>query len=200
MLQLFKKHSFFIVIGIGIVLFFILTKEKDAEHANTGFSHIDENPFELNDGEYSAAEENNQKAIVDVKGEVMNPGVYEMDIDARVNDVIQTAGGFSENADQSQVNLAQKVQDEMIILIPKAGESESAHGMNGGQPGFDKIRINYATQQEIEALSGIGPSKAAAIIQYREEHGLFKKVEDLLEVSGIGEKTLEALKDDIQVP
>ncbi|OZU89909.1 competence protein ComEA [Virgibacillus indicus] len=198
MLHQLKKYSFFIVIGIGIVVFFFLTKEKNTEQANAEFSPVDENPLELNGTEQNSADQNNLKAIVDVKGEVMKPGVYEMEMDARVNDVIQTAGGFSEDADQSQVNLAQKVQDEMIIIIPKAGESDQ--GLNANPPGSEKVRINYASQQEIESLSGIGPSKAAAIIQHRDEYGFFRTLEDLLEVSGIGEKTLETLKDDIQVP
>lgn len=198
MMHQLKKYSFFIVIGIGIVLFLFLTKDKDAEQANAEFTPVDEKPLELNAEEQNGAEQKNLKAIVDVKGEVKKPGVYEMEMDARVNDVIQTAGGFSENADQSQVNLAQKVQDEMIIVIPKAGEYDQGSG--GNTAGSNKIRINYASQQEIEDLSGIGPSKAAAIIQHREEHGLFRTMEDLLEVSGIGEKTLETLKDDIQVP
>ncbi len=128
-----------------------------------------------------------------------HPGVYEMDAESRVNDVIKTAGGFTNDADQTQVNLAQRVQDEMIIVIPKEGEV--AEQTSGGSMGGDgKVKVNYATQEELETLSGIGPSKAQTIIQHREENGLFKTAEDLLEISGIGEKTLENIKGDIQVP
>lgn len=136
--------------------------------------------------------------IIDVKGEILKPGVYEIDSQSRVNDVIQLAGGFTEGADQTMVNLAQKVQDEMIIVIPKIGEASAVTEQNGS--GNDKIKINYATKAEIEGLNGIGPSKAQAIIQYREENGFFKSTDDLLLVSGIGEKTLENLKDDVQIP
>lgn len=137
------------------------------------------------------------KVMVDVKGEVNKPGVYEVESDARVNEVIKLAGGFSEEADETPVNLAQKVQDEMVIMVPKAGElavNQAGHGTE------QKVRINAATKEEIETLPGIGSSKAQAIIQYREEHGFFKTVEDLLEVSGIGEKTLEMMRDELQIP
>ncbi|MBP1947600.1 competence protein ComEA [Virgibacillus litoralis] len=136
--------------------------------------------------------------IIDVKGEVLQPGVYEMDSKSRVDDVIKIAGGFTKSADQTMVNLAQKVQDEMIIVIPKIGETSAGNEPNVS--GNDKVRINYATKAEIEGLNGIGPSKAQAILQYREENGFFKKIDDLLLVSGIGEKTLENLKDDVQIP
>src|SRR5699024_2332444 len=137
--------------------------------------------------------------IVDIKGEVIQPGIYELAIDSRINDVIELAGGFSSEADQTHVNLAQKVHDEMLIIVPKLGEVAVTQGVTAGSSS-DKVRINYATQKEVETLSGIGPAKAEAIIQYRDEHGLFKSVEDLLNISGIGEKTLEKMKDDIQIP
>lgn len=137
--------------------------------------------------------------IVDIKGEIAQPGIYEVDTDSRIHDVIALAGGFSAEADQTHVNLAQKVHDEMMIIVPKVGEDIMTVGSNTSS-GSGKVRVNYATQDEIETLSGIGPSKAQAIIQYRDEHGFFKTVEDLLQISGIGEKTLENIKDDIQIP
>ncbi|WP_085994411.1 helix-hairpin-helix domain-containing protein [Oceanobacillus senegalensis] len=138
--------------------------------------------------------------VVDVKGAVTSPGVYEMEEGMRVNDVIQQAGGFTDSADTSQVNLAQKLMDEMVIIVPDLSDgtapvSESNNNSNNG-----KVRLNYATREEIESLNGIGPSKAQAIIQYRDENGLFHSIEDLLEISGIGEKTLEQMKDSVQVP
>jgi competence protein ComEA len=197
MLTMLKKSSFFIVIAIAIGLFLFFTKEDDSSS----------NSSELNavlSGEDMAAEAESDPvsdttSIIDIKGEVKHPGVYEMDAESRVNDVIKTAGGFTNDADQTQVNLAQRVQDEMIIVIPKEGEV--AEQTSGGSMGGDgKVKVNYATQEELETLSGIGPSKAQTIIQHREENGLFKTAEDLLEISGIGEKTLENIKGDIQVP
>lgn len=149
--------------------------------------------------EDQAITEEQTSVIVDIKGEVVQPGVYEVAFDARIHDVIELAGGFSGEADQTHVNLAQKVQDEMMIIVPKIGEAVSTSGSNTSSSS-DKVKINYATQEEIETLSGIGPSKAQAIIQYREEHGFFNSVEDLLQISGIGEKTLEKIKEDIQIP
>ncbi|MFD1362994.1 helix-hairpin-helix domain-containing protein [Lentibacillus salinarum] len=138
------------------------------------------------------------KVMVDVKGEIADPGVYEMETGSRVNDVIQLAGGFTQDADQSTVNLAQKVRDEMVVMVPKSGEASSASAVEDS--GDAKVRINDATQDEIEELNGIGPSKAAAIIQYRDENGYFETPDDLLNVSGIGEKTLASFADSIQVP
>ncbi|WP_188453599.1 helix-hairpin-helix domain-containing protein [Virgibacillus oceani] len=194
--ELLKKSMFFILIGAGIIIFFFIGNDdsKGSTDSPSNFtSTIDTQ---------KTAPQNDEKdegyAIVDVKGEILKPGVYEISSDSRVNDVIKMAGGFTEQADQTMVNLAQKVQDEMIILIPKIGEIES--NTSEGQNTSKKIRLNYATQEEIESLNGIGPSKAQAILQYREENGLFQTADDLLNVPGIGAKTLENLKEDIQVP
>ncbi len=138
-----------------------------------------------------------QQMVVDVKGEVNKPGVYEMEEEDRVINAIEIAGGFTEEADQTQVNLAQRIQDEMVISVVKEGDTE-AQTLSVNEK--DKLHLNQATLEEIEALNGIGPTKAEAIVQYREENGLFKSVEDLLNVSGIGEKMLEAFQEDIQVP
>lgn len=139
--------------------------------------------------------------IVDIKGEINRPGVYEVDQSARVNDVIHLAGGFTDEADENYINLAQKVQDEMVIIVPKVGETEdlpmiSQTGSTSDEP---KVNINQATKEELETLPGIGPAKAQAIIDYREENGMFEVVDDLLQVNGIGEKTLENLRDHIDV-
>ncbi|WP_246001089.1 helix-hairpin-helix domain-containing protein [Oceanobacillus piezotolerans] len=143
---------------------------------------------------------NEDTVLVDVKGEVVNKGVYQVNSNARVNDVISKAGGFTAKADETQVNLAQRVQDEMVIFIPEKGEGTQQIMEGASSTGTDKIRINYATQEEVEKLSGIGPSKAAAIIEHREEHGFFQTADDLLEITGIGEKTVENIKEEIQVP
>lgn len=198
-MELLKRYSFFIVLGASAILFFFLTKEDSAEEPFSEMQEIvsagNEQVQINNDYEQSGT------VFVDVKGEVNKPGVYEFNLDARVNEVIKQAGGFTAEADQTQVNLAQKVQDEMIIVIPKAGEAAQADQSEDGMGmSADKIRINYATLEELENLNGIGPSKAQAIIQYREENGFFQTPEDLLEVSGIGEKTFDSFKDDIIVP
>jgi competence protein ComEA len=143
----------------------------------------------------------NKEIYVDVKGEVENPGIYKARAGERVNDLIIRAGDFTENAQPLQVNLAQMITDEMVIYVPKIGESDTAppNVETGGHNDqhTQKIDINSATEAELDTLSGIGPSKAAAIIEYRETNGPFKSVENLKEVSGIGEQTLLKLKEEI---
>ncbi|MBP1968727.1 competence protein ComEA [Virgibacillus natechei] len=197
MIDLLKKSSFFIALAGIILAFLFFTRAGGGEENNTEFDAVtptlDEGPEQDND-----IGPNETVAFVDIKGAVVKPGVYEMDTDDRVDDLIQIAGGFTEDADQSQVNLAQKVQDEMSITIPMEGE-ETQEG-NNTSTDSGKVKINDATQEEIESLNGVGPSKAQAIIDFRDEYGLFQTPEDLLEVSGIGETTLENLLDAIQVP
>ncbi|MBM7584750.1 competence protein ComEA [Bacillus pakistanensis] len=142
----------------------------------------------------------NTEIYVDVKGEVKNPGIYKARAGERVNDIIIRAGDFTENAQPLQVNLAQTITDEMVIYVPKIGESDSTAPIfetQGNGQSTQKIDINSAEEAELDALPGIGPSKAAAIIEYRETNGPFKSVEDLKEVSGIGEQTLLKLKEEI---
>ena len=134
--------------------------------------------------------------IVDTKGAVYREGVYELQSGARVKDAVEKAGGFLPEADITKVNLAQIVQDQMMIYVPKKGEA----AVNGLPVPDGKIQINIATKEQLEKITGIGPRKAENIIKYREQHGPFQKVEDLLEVDGIGEKSLEKIKDEINVP
>lgn len=141
------------------------------------------------------------KIMVDIKGEVEKPGVYEIEQGTRVIDSIEAAGGFTKEADENQINLAEKVHDEMVLIVPKLGEeSASPSPVASHQDNEQKIRLNQATKEEIEQLNGIGPSKAQAIIDFREENGMFQQVDDLLQVNGIGEKTLENLKEFIIIP
>ncbi|WP_245830908.1 helix-hairpin-helix domain-containing protein [Sediminibacillus massiliensis] len=140
------------------------------------------------------------KWIVDIKGEVRKPGVYEADADNRVGDLIEMAGGFTEDADEDFVNLAVKIHDEMMIHVPKKGDEDKLITEWSKEESESPLRINLASEEELTALSGIGPSKAAAIITYREENGPFNEVKDLLNVTGIGEKTLEKIEEEILVP
>src|SRR5690625_632557 len=143
------------------------------------------------------ATEETETVIVDVKGAVKDPGVYEMSSQSRVNDVILKAGGLLEDADEHQVNFAEIVYDEMVIFVPTTDESEY-EDVSFQQS--SKVRVNQATTEELETLTGIGAAKAAAIINYRDEHGPFQSVDDLLNVPGIGQKTLDQFIDDIQIP
>ncbi|KGR78563.1 hypothetical protein CD29_10985 [Ureibacillus manganicus DSM 26584] len=143
--------------------------------------------------------------IVDIKGEVKYPGVYELTSDKRVIDVIELAGGYTDDADSKGINHAQRLQDEMVIYIPKTGDS-----LNDEQTdtfitvpttftASNLININLANESDLLTLPGIGPSKAQAIITYRDENGRFQSIEDLKKVSGIGDKTFEKLKEFITI-
>ncbi|HJV17343.1 MAG TPA: helix-hairpin-helix domain-containing protein [Bacillales bacterium] len=146
--------------------------------------------------------------MIDMKGEVKNPGVYQSNKEERVMDVINRAGGLTEKADESQVNFAAHVRDEMIIFIPAKGQvspipSQNPTGGNtsgnGPGPKSNKINLNTADENELQNLPGIGPSKATAIVAFRNENGPFQTIEDLKKISGIGDKTFEKLKESIMV-
>jgi competence protein ComEA len=146
--------------------------------------------------------------MVDVKGQVTMPGVYSTSQGERVIDVIHRAGGLTENADESQVNFAEHVQDAMVIYIPAKGEAGinvpagttvNPSNTGGGTGKQAKVNVNKADETQLQNLPGIGPSKAAAITEYRETSGPFKSVEDLKNISGIGDKTFEKLKDLITI-
>ncbi|OLS41781.1 helix-hairpin-helix domain-containing protein [Bacillus sp. MRMR6] len=146
-----------------------------------------------------------ENMMVDVKGQVKKPGVYQANLGERIIDLIGRAGGLTELADEAQVNFAEHVQDAMVIYIPAQGEegqlvtgiSGSTQGSAGNLSG--KINLNKADETELQNLPGIGPAKAAAIIEYRETNGSFKAIEDLKNISGIGDKTFEKLKELIDV-
>ncbi|MEF2291997.1 MULTISPECIES: ComEA family DNA-binding protein [Virgibacillus] len=196
-----KRILFIIAIPIAIIVVLLITSgEKDEDEAERKVD-VNDQPIDPSLASSTEQEKGVTSSIyVDIKGEVKNPGVYEMDAEERVIDAIETAGGFTNNANESLVNLAQKVHDEMVIDVLPVGDNGTPALTNRQHTDTSKIRINQATVEEIEALNGIGPAKAEAIVQYRDENGHFQQIEDLLEVSGIGEKTLESLEDDIQVP
>lgn len=203
MIHYVKKYFVFLIVGVVIISVIFLIKHKESEST---FIEEENDLLLLEDEEYELEfldeiEEEITSIIVDVKGEVKKPGVYEVSPSSRVNDVIQLAGGFTKEADENQINLAQKVEDEMVIIIPKIGDEKATISSTVSSAGVDesKVNINQATKEELETLPGIGPAKAQAILDFREENGHFKEVEDLLQVNGIGEKTLENLQEHIAV-
>ena len=150
-----------------------------------------------------------EKILIEIKGHVRKPGVFELPADSRLHAAIELAGGFLPEADALTLNLAMKLTDEMSIYVPKTGETIEAPpviaspaapaGTAAAPSGDGLININTADEAGLTTLSGIGPSKAAAIIAYREENGPFASLEALKEVAGIGDKTFEKLKDSISV-
>jgi competence protein ComEA len=140
-----------------------------------------------------------QIATIDVKGAVKKPGIYKLKMPVRLYQVIEAAGGTSGVADVNRINLAKVIADGSMIYIPKKGEQIPTEASPIQNKETDKINLNTATLAELETLEGLGPTKAKAIIQYRGEHGGFQSVDELLQVSGIGEKTLERIKEKLFV-
>ncbi|MGO1989617.1 helix-hairpin-helix domain-containing protein [Mammaliicoccus vitulinus] len=138
----------------------------------------------------------NKSVTVDVKGAVNFPNTYNMKSSDRVNDVLKKAQ-TKNDADLSQINLSEKLKDQMYIYVPVKGEKVLKHSTNQSSDNKVEVNINTGDKAEIEKLPGIGPSKAEAILQYRETKGEFKKIEDLKNVKGFGEKTIESLRDYI---
>ena len=150
-----------------------------------------------------------QNCYVDIKGEVLRPGVYEFSCESRMQEVIKKAGGFTEEADETKINLAQKISDQMQIIVPNLhfkqeggvteGNSEKGNSSNTSPSNSKQgtVNINTATLEELQTIKGIGKKKAEAILQYRKEHGAFRTKEDLLQVKGIGKKALEAIESQV---
>lgn len=169
-------------------------------------------------------EKKEEKYKVDIKGEILSPGIYSLNSESRIIDVIELAGGLTENADTSVINLSKKIIDEMVIIIyskeevinfkhTKEVEEQVQNKCN--QPDDEsikndacinrdteskvngKISINTGTLEELMTLTGIGEAKAKDIIAYREKNGSFTTIEDLKKVPGIGESTFAQIKEDI---
>ncbi|MDM5195331.1 helix-hairpin-helix domain-containing protein [Bacillus hominis] len=136
--------------------------------------------------------------IIDVKGAVFKEGVYEMKEGDRVKEAVEKAGGLLPDADVKKVNLAQIVQDQMLLYVPNKNEPVQEGATSSKSEG--KVQINTASKEQLEKITGIGSRKAESILKYREEHGPFQKIDDLLEIDGIGTKSLEKIKDQIIIP
>lgn len=174
----------------------------------------------------STSEKEKIKYMVDIKGEVISPGIYELENNSRVIDVIKLAGGLTENADTTVINLSKRIEDEMVIIIyskwqvenwketkeqekylqeqcisPKEGQTKNDACIDNTEEfstTSSVININTATKEELMTLTGIGEAKAEAIISYREKTP-FTKIEDIKNVSGIGDSVYEDIKDYITV-
>lgn len=149
------------------------------------------------------------EVYVDVDGAVARPGVYRLKDGARVSQAIDAAGGLTAEADVTGLNRASKVTDGQKIYVPTVGEQQAALAAGGAEGGAATVsgagtssglvNINTASAAELQTLSGIGPSMAQSIIDERTQNGAFASVDDLMRVSGIGEKKLAKIKDCICV-
>lgn len=204
-----------IIILIGGIFIFKSNDNIDAEEVKEEVVEKKEEPIDT-------------KIKVDIKGYILNPNVYEIDAGARVIDVINIAGGLTDEADTSSINLSKKLQDEDVIIIYKKSDKintleeykqqidycskdnndgcisevvtfDQEHDSSSKETVNTTVNINTASLQQLMTLSGIGESKAQKIIKYREEIGAFNSIEDIKNVNGIGDSIFEKIKDNITV-
>ena len=184
-----------LVLIIGGLFYFNQNKTED--YSGVSFSNISN---ETNNKDEKAENRHDEKIFVDVKGAVKHPGVFETTKDKRVKDLIEEAGGLLDDADTSTLNLSQKVKDQMVIYVLKHGEKpKQISDGSSSSSNTDVININTANKEQLMKISGVGKTKAEAIISYREKNGDFKKKEDITKVHGIGKATFEKIKDKIEV-
>ena len=183
-----------LVLIIGGLFYFNQNKTED--YSGVSFSNISN---ETNNKDEKAENRHDEKIFVDVKGAVKHPGVFETTKDKRVKDLIEEAGGLLDDADTSTLNLSQKVKDQMVIYILKHGEKPKQISDSSSSSNTDVININTANKEQLMKISGVGKTKAEAIIAHREKNGDFKKKEDITKVRGIGKATFEKIKDKIEV-
>lgn len=175
------------------------------ERADTGSAGASDDDDPSSDSKKAIAA---SEVYVDVDGAVVTPGVYRLREGARVAQAIDAAGGLTPEADVAGLNRASKVVDGQKIYVPHVGEQQTVDVVAGSGPGeasagasvaSDLVNINTANASELQTLSGIGPSMAQSIIDERTQNGPFTSIDDLMRVSGIGEKKFAKIKDCICV-
>jgi competence protein ComEA len=201
---IYYNRKYFLIVFIIlflVILYFVLAFKNKSEEIVTN-----ENP--LIKEEVVKVEDEISTCFVDIKGEVAVPGLYEIEMNKRVMDVIEMAGGLLSDADTSNINLSMKVNDEMVIIVPKKDNDNNKveykinndaevnkNSNNTNHNLSSKVSINNASLEELMSVSGIGEVKAKKIIEYRNSHGKFASLDELTNVSGIGAKTLEKIKE-----
>ena len=206
MIKFLKQRKIVIIIAI-LVIILIGWKIYDSSK----FEIVNENQILVSNTKEENNEEENIMAV-HVTGEVKNPGVVKVKEGSRIEDIIKAAGGLTENADITNVNLAFAVEDGMKIRIPSNNEEsigeeyiteDSGKGVIMSEEKTSSsslvVNINTANETELEELPGIGPSISSRIVEYRNKNGKFKVIEDIKNVTGIGDSKYEKIKDFIKV-
>lgn len=207
-----KKNK---LLYIGVCIFImmiciIVCCTIDNNDKNNDYSYLEaqENSIE---NISSKSEDKEENIYVHITGEVINPGVIIAKDGDRIKDIVEKAGGFTEKANTEKLNLAYKVCDGQKINIPNINDNNEDGSNNyildgsgeniieESQEASRKININMATQSELESLTGIGPSTAAKIIEYRKSNGKFKDIEEIKNVSGIGDEKYKKIQNEIEV-
>lgn len=216
-LSLLKKYKYFLLAFVILVIgYFCMFSEEEVK--------ADEIKKDISE---KVEEEKEQiKIKVDIKGAILNPGVYELENNSRVSDAINYAGGLTPEADTSTINLSKNLYDEMVIIVYTKEEIKEAKKGNtvvkyiekecvcpkiennacieneetqSSDSISGKISLNKATLSELMTLTGIGEAKAKAIIEYREKNSGFKSIDELTKVSGIGKSIYDKIKDNITI-
>lgn len=205
MLDKIKNKKIIVIVSIIFVIilfvFFNNNKDDEVEIIEQIENKVDTSIEESKDV---------KQIIVHITGCIKKQGVVEIDEGSRIIDVIEAAGGITEEADITKVNLAYIVKDAQKIYIPSiydeqdieyitSNNGENVIVENKYEGESNMVNINTATQTELEGLSGIGPSTALKIINYREENGKFKSIEEIKEVPGIGDAKFNSIKDMIEI-
>ncbi len=222
-MDIFIRYKKYIILSVGFIFLFIFVLWY--VHNNNNQIELEDNTtLSVIPNEQKITTSTNNKFYIDIKGAVKKPGVYEVSHDDKVIDAIKLAGGLSKNAVTNNINLSQKLKSEMVIYIFTKNElttklisnyttipckcetievnnciKEETTTKNIDNPSNNKININIASINELTTLSGIGESKAKAIITYREENNGFKSIDEIKNVSGLGESLFEKIKDNITV-
>jgi competence protein ComEA len=196
------RHFAIWAVGLAVIIALGVLLLQRGEPASAGAPGAATPALQVQD---DAAGGSGGHVFVHVAGAVRRPGVYTLRAGSRVADAVERAGGARASADLSAVNLASKLEDGRQVLVPKrvgGGVAASAPGTAAGavtgvpaQP----IDLNTATLEQLDTLDGVGPATAQKILDYRTEHGGFGSVDELGQVSGIGEKRLAALRDHVRV-
>ena len=222
MLRFLKKYKYVITIFLFMLIIFYIVFVK--VNLKSKEKNLVDNQVVINEVEKVEVDLKDDLVYVDIKGAVKKPGVYKINSDKKIIDVITMAGGLMENANTDNINLSKKVTDEMVIIIYTNEEVKNSNIVDTVIKVIDKecvcpniqndgcinteindsitnvnktININTATLEELMSINGLGEAKAKAIIKYREENGYFKIIDDLLNVSGIGEFLFEKIKEYI---
>ena len=213
-LEKIKQYKLALVIAlIGVVIagFMMLQREQKQENniqqlmEQTSYSSSSTTEKSKQRSESDQGDKNEGMVTVDVKGAVKTPGVYQLKSSSRVHDALLKAGGMTDEADLKSINQAQKLVDEAVVYVAKVGENvvdvttntNASSATSQAKSGL--VNLNTATEADFQTISGIGQKRAQDIIAYREANGKFKSVDDLKNVTGIGAKTLEKLKEYVTV-
>lgn len=221
--QLNKKQKIILIIVAIIVMvgigYYIYVKDNVNVENDKENLEIEQQKIDNNENNVDSNKNDNLNIIVHISGAVNKEGVIELKENSRIADAIEKAGGLKDNACMDEINLAYKLEDGMKIHIPTIEEQKNENikeesnnyieknnivgdtntNSNKQSKQTTKVNINKATQTELEALPGIGPSIALKIVNYRKENGKFKSIEDLKQVNGIGDSKFNKIKNLITI-